>query len=336
MQRSADERGAVLSATLSSIAATPSPTAAVGILWALLTVVIWSAWPAYTRLSVIHNLTPQDLVALRYAVGGAILMPILIRHARAMPDGGWRQGLVLAFFQGAPLALLVTIGVRYAPAGHMAALSPGLLPMFAAIIGAVFLGERLSPLRSVGVALIAAGALAMAGRSLGSLASGVWRGDILFVCAGLMGSIYAVRMRRSGLSAMTGAALIGVYSMLAYLPLYGALWWESSGLRSAPALELAFQALYQGLLMGAVSLFSLSRAIVILGATRAAAFISLVPVLGAIIGALVLGERPSLTEWLAVAAISLGVLLAAGLSYRRRGPLGKRGSGETVAASTRG
>ncbi len=319
MQRSADDKVAVLNTTLSSVFAVPSPAAAVGIMWALLTVVIWSAWPAYTRLSVIHSLTPQDLVALRYAVGGAILLPILIRHARAMPDDGWRQGLVLAFFQGAPLALLVTIGVRYAPAGHMAALSPGLLPMFAAVIGAVFLRERLSPLRSLGVALIAAGALAMAWQSLGSLGSGVWRGDLLFICAGLMGSIYAVRMRRSGLSAITGAALIGVYSMLVYLPLYGALWFESGGLRSAPPLELTFQALYQGVLMGAVSLFSLSRAIVILGATRAAAFISLVPVLGAIIGALLLGEQPSLTEWLAVAAISLGVLLAAGVSYRRRG-----------------
>jgi drug/metabolite transporter (DMT)-like permease len=319
VQRTAGDNVATLHAALDSATASQLPAAAVGILWALLTVVIWSAWPAYTRLSVIHTLTPQDLVALRYAVGGAILVPVLIRHARAMPHGGWRQGLVLAFFQGAPLALLVTFGVRYAPAGHMAALSPGLLPMFAAVIGAVFLGERLSLLRSIGVALIAAGALAMAGQSLGGLASGVWKGDLLFVCAGLMGSIYAVRMRRSGLSAISGAALIGVYSMLFYLPLYGALWLESGGLRSAPALELAFQALYQGLLMGAVSLFSLSRAIVILGASRAAAFISLVPVLGTIIGALVLGERPSLTEWLAVAAISLGVLLAAGLVHRRNG-----------------
>lgn len=318
MQRLAENDVPARDAILDGIGA-KSPAAAVGTLWALLTVVIWSAWPAYTRLSVIDTLTPQDLVALRYAVGGAVLVPVLIRQARAMPRDGWRQGLVLAFFQGAPLALLVTVGVRYAPAGHMAALSPGLLPLFAAVIGAVFLRERLSAARSMGVALIAAGALAMAGLSLRSLSSGVWKGDLLFICAGFMGSVYAVRMRRSGLSAIAGAALIGVYSMLVYLPVYGALWFQSGGLRSAPALELGFQAIYQGLLMGAVSLFSLSRAIVILGATRATAFISLVPVLGTVIGALVLGERPSLTEWLAVSAISLGVLLAAGLVYRRNG-----------------
>src|SRR5207247_4575107 len=120
---------------------------------------------------------------------------------------GWREGLVLAFCQGAPLALLVTIGVRFAPAAHMAALSPGLLPLFAAAFGAIFFGERLSVIRKFGVALIVTGALAMAGLSFTTLSSGIWRGDLLFACAGFMGSIYAVRMRRSGLSAMDGAAL---------------------------------------------------------------------------------------------------------------------------------
>jgi hypothetical protein len=45
-----------------------------------------------------------------------------------------------------------------------------------------------------------------------------------------MGATYAVRMRRSGLSALEGAALISVYSMLLYLPLYATLWLPSSSL----------------------------------------------------------------------------------------------------------
>jgi drug/metabolite transporter (DMT)-like permease len=285
---------------------------AAGVFWALLTVLIWSGWPSFTRLSVTAALSPQDLVALRYAVGGILLLPALVRRRGHLPLKGWREGLILAFCQGAPLALLVTIGVRYAPAGHMAALSPGLLPLFAATFGAVFYREHLSAIRRLGLALIVAGAFAMAGLSLKTLSSGIWRGDLLFMCAGFMGSIYAVRMRRSGLSAMDGAALIGVYSMLFYLPLYAALWWPSSGLTAAPVDELLFQAAYQGVLMGFVSLFSLSRAIVILGATRAAAFISLVPVLGTLLGAVILGEMPSAIDGAAVISISLGVFFAAG------------------------
>jgi drug/metabolite transporter (DMT)-like permease len=292
-----------------------------GVLWAWLTVAIWGAWPAFTRLSVIDALTPHDLVALRYAIGGLILLPILIKNADRIPRSGWREGVVLAICQGAPLALLVTIGVQYAPASHMGALSPGVLPLFAAILGFLFFNERLSRARIVGLALILVGALVMAGFSLSTFSSGVWRGDILFVCAGFMGSIYAVRMRRSGLSAMQGAALIGVYSMIFYLPVYCLLWIGSSGLTSASAHEVVFQALYQGVLMGAVALFSLSRAIVILGAPRAGAFLSLVPVLATVLGAIVLRELPSISETIAVAIISFGVLLAARASQQTPAPV---------------
>jgi drug/metabolite transporter (DMT)-like permease len=300
------------------VAAKPVSIAS-GVMWALLTVVIWSAWPSYTRLSVTSTLAAPDLVALRYAIGGLLFLPALIHYARHMSLPGWREGLLLAFVQGAPLAMLVTVGLHFAPASHMAALSPGLLPLFAASIGYIFLGERISSTRVCGLTLILIGALALAFVSMSGFAGSTWKGDILFVCAGFMGAIYAVRMRRSGLSAMEGAALISIYSMLIYLPLYAALWLPSSGLFAISRAELMFQGFYQGVLMGAVSLYSLSRAIVTLGATRATAFISLVPVLGSVLGTVILNEIPSIIEYAGVALISAGVFLAAGIvSFRLR------------------
>jgi drug/metabolite transporter (DMT)-like permease len=123
---------------------TPVSTA-LGAMWALLTVVIWSAWPSCTRLSITKTLSPQDLVALRYAIGGLLFLPILIHGAHRISPRGWREGLTLAFLQGAPLAMLVTLGLRFAPAGHMAALSPGLLPLFAASVGYVVSLRRRPP-----------------------------------------------------------------------------------------------------------------------------------------------------------------------------------------------
>jgi drug/metabolite transporter (DMT)-like permease len=287
-----------------------------GVFWALLTVVIWGAWPVYTRLSVITALTPHDLVALRYAIGGAILLPVLVRLAPRMPAFGWREGVILAFCQGAPLALLVTLGTQYAPASHMAALSPGILPLFAAALAFIFFNERLARSRVAGLGLILAGALVIAGVSLASFASGVWRGDAMFVCAGFLGSIYTIRMRRSGLTALQGAALMAVYSMLAYLPLYAWFWAGASRLAEAPLREVLFQGFYQGVLMGALTLFSLSRAVVILGATRAGTFLSLLPVIATVLGAVVLHEFPSPMEMAAVVAISAGVFLAAGAWQR--------------------
>ena len=145
---------------------TPVSTA-LGAMWALLTVVIWSAWPSYTRLSITTTLSAPDLVALRYAIGGLLFLPVLIHGARRISPRGWREGLTLAFLQGAPLAMLVTLGLRFAPAGHMAALSPGLLPLFAASVGYVFLNEPLSSTRICAIALIGFGALALVFVSVG-------------------------------------------------------------------------------------------------------------------------------------------------------------------------
>jgi drug/metabolite transporter (DMT)-like permease len=285
----------------------------VGIAWALFTVVIWGGWPAYTRLAVTHSLSPEDLVALRFAIGGLILLPVLVRGYGVISPAAWREGVVLAICQGAPLALLVTVGLRYAPASHMAALSPGLLPLFAALLGVLFYDERLGHWRRIGLALISAGALVMVSMSFRLSSDAHLKGDLLFVCAGFIGAIYTVRMRRSGLTAMQGAALISVYSMICYLPLYCWQWLGQGRLFEVSGTELLLQAMYQGVLMGAVALFSLSRAIIALGAVRAAAFISLVPVLGTIFGILILHEFPSSAEIAAVAAISLGVLLTAGV-----------------------
>jgi len=33
---------------------------AAGVFWALFTAAIWSAWPAFTRLSVTRTITPED------------------------------------------------------------------------------------------------------------------------------------------------------------------------------------------------------------------------------------------------------------------------------------
>lgn len=288
-----------------------------GTIWALITVFIWGAWPAYTRLAVIHHLNPEDLVLLRYGIGGLLLLPVLIRQAPHMPFKIWREGIILAVFQGAPLAFLTTTGVRFTPASHLAALSPGLMPLFVAAIGRLFFHERVSRGRMVGLVLIGLGALAIAGVSLNVMSSGMWKGDALFVCACLMGSIYTLRMRRSGLSAIQGAALISVYSILLYGPIYLWFWAGSSQLTQIPCRELLFQAFYQGGLMGALTLFSLNQAIVLLGPARGAAFLSLDPVLGAALGAIVLHEIPSRIETTAVMAISIGVLLATGTFDRK-------------------
>jgi drug/metabolite transporter (DMT)-like permease len=68
--------------------------------------------------------------------------------------------------------------------------------------------------------------------------------------------------------------------------------------------------------MGALTLYSLSRSIVLLGAARGAALMSLGPVLGTALAFIILHEIPSPVEIAAVTAISFGVLFSTGAFER--------------------
>ena len=288
-----------------------------GTLWAALTVIVWSAWPAFTRLAVTESVTPADIVLLRYGIGGLILLPVLLRLAGSMPRHAWKEGLWFALLQGAPLAMLTTQGLALAPAGHLA-LSTGLMPLFTSLLCFYVLHEAISRRRKFGLTLITLGALAIGGVSLTSIHPDYWKGDILFICAGMMGSVYLLRMRRSGLSAMQGAALLSVYSMLIYFPFFIWLWLDSSKLLQIPASDLLFQGFYQGVLMGALTIFSLGRSTMLLGAPAAAMSLALLPVASFLLAFLILHEIPTVFEILGAIAISLGAFLAALSALERK------------------
>lgn len=289
-----------------------------GTLWAALTVIVWSAWPAFTRLAVTESVTPADIVLLRYGIGGLILLPVLLRLAGSMPRHAWLEGLWFALLQGAPLAMLTAQGLALAPAGHLT-LSTGLMPLFTSLLCFYFLGEAISRLRKYGLALITLGALAIGGVSIASIHLDYWKGDILFVCAGMLGSVYLLRMRRSGLSALQGAALLSVYSLLIYLPFFVFFFWGTSKLTQILVSDLLFQGFYQGVLMGALTIFSLGRSTMLIGAPATAMSLALLPVASFLLAFFILDEVPTFFEILGAIAISLGAFLAA-LSARSPKP----------------
>jgi drug/metabolite transporter (DMT)-like permease len=192
------------------------------------------------------------------------------------------------------------------------------MPLFTSLLCFYVLHEAISRQRKFGLALITLGALAIGGVSLTSIQPDYWKGDILFVCAGMLGSVYLLRMRRSGLSAMQGAALLSVYSMLIYFPFFIWLWWDSSKLLQIPASDLLFQGFYQGVLMGALTIFSLGRSTMLLGAPAAAMSLALLPVASFLLAFLILHEIPTVFEILGAIAISLGAFLAALSALERK------------------
>ena len=76
----------------------------------------------------------------------------------------------------------------------------------------------------------------------------------------------------------------------------------------------------QGILTAIVSLIFYGRAVSILGASSGAAFAALSPAMTAVMAIPILGEWPTTMDWIAIAAISVGVYVVSGgpLPQRRR------------------
>jgi drug/metabolite transporter (DMT)-like permease len=286
-----------------------------GIAWALLAVTIWAGWFVATRIAVGPGgvLGASDLVAIRAGIGGLVLLPVFVARVSSLPRSAFVDGRWLTVGSGAPFALIVSAGLRYAPASHAAALTPGTMPLWAALLGLVFLRDRLGRVQLLGLALIASGALVLAGGLAGQQAV---LGHGFFLIGATLFAAGTVRMRGSQLKPLDATALVGAYSLVGYLPFY--LLAGTSNLALASARELVFQGIYQGVLVSAVALLAFNRAIALLG-RRAPAFAALVPVLATLFAIPAIGEIPGSAESVAVIAIALGVLLiqTGGISFRR-------------------
>ena len=87
-----------------------------------------------------------------------------------------------------------------------------------------------------------------------------------------MTACYTVAIRHARIDGLHAVAIAAFVSLLVYLPVYLAFF--ENGLFNVPLADLAFQALYQGVLTATVSLSLYGRAIRLLGASHAASLLS--------------------------------------------------------------
>jgi drug/metabolite transporter (DMT)-like permease len=297
-----------------------------GAAFGLAAVSIWASWSAVTRVAVTTSLDAWDVAALRFGVAGLLLMPVAVRRGLARDRLGWLGLALLIGGAGAPYVLLAAGGLRFAPAHHQAALNPGIMPLFVALIAGLVLRERLSGIRKLGLLLILAGALVIVGWHGPDWSTAQAFGHALFLSAAFLWACFTVVVRQARLDPLHAAALVSTGSLAIYLPFYLAL--HESRLAQVPLGDILAQAFFQGVLVTIVSLLLYGRAVAILGASGGGAFGALVPALSALFAIALIGEWPSETDWAAIGLLSVGVYLASG------GPLpGWRGAGTWLARS---
>ena len=284
-----------------------------GVACGLLAALIWGVQAVVSRQSVLDGLTAGDVTILRYATAALVLLPLALARLKPFPVGrlGWRRALILTAIIGPSYSMILVGGAHFAPALHSSVISPGLIPICTAVLAWIWLGERAGPMRLAGLGLLVLGIALFSWEALqgAPTRADAWIGDLLFVLIALLWSLFGLLARRWRADAVE----VTLVTLVLSLPLLPLVWWLLPGHLGAVAWQpVLLQAVYQGLLVGALALFLYTRAVETLGASRAALFLPLVPVVTALSGAVLLGEWPSVLEALGMAVAIAGMVLAFG------------------------
>lgn len=286
--------------------------ALIGTAAALGAVLIWSGWIVATRHAA-QTLEISVVALLRYGIP-ALALTSLWLNLGLLPSGVSRKLLAtLVIGAGAPFFLTAALGMRFAPAAEVGPLLPGAMPLFTALLVGFFFREKSTWWRTAGFVLIGAGVMAVVVPEIFYNSSEIG-GHLLVLLSALLWAVYTVALRRSGFTPFQATAFISVWSTIALLPF--ATMPLINTLADGRAGEVAVQALVQGVLSGIVATILFAIAILELGASRAAAFAALIPVLVAALAYPLLGEIPTSLTIVGILATSLGVALASGAFER--------------------
>ena len=286
----------------------------------LLLAALWGASFLFMRLGA-SEFGPVVLSALRVGLATLVLLPLLFwRRQAGVLRAHWRAIAVVGVVNSALPFVLFSTAALAINAG-LSSIFNATAPLWGAVIAWLWLGDRLTRVRVVGLALGFAGVLWLAWDSasfkLGE--HGVSAAVAIAACLGAtlcygFAANYTKR-RLSGVASLavaTGSQLAATLALA--LP---ALWWWPSVRPSATA-----WASVAGLavLCTAVAYLLYFRLIDRLGAARAITVTFLLPVFGTFWGALFLGERLTPAMLLGCTVILLGTALTTGVLKARVRP----------------
>lgn len=263
-----------------------------------------------SRHAVLNGLSAHDMLALRFAVAGLILLPVFWRAGvRDCAGIGWRRGVILTVMSGFPMSFLMMQGLTMAPAAHGASIGPGTVTLIGIIGGVLLFGTQLTTALMVGVAIVLAGLLALAlAATTATHMPNLLLGDLCFLGVGLIWGGYPLALQLWKIDGLKATAVVSVLSML-YLPVYALVYFR--GFDVAPWQAIVFHGINQGLINVVIGLWLWAWATKILGVAVAGRFPPMIPVIGTILGMPVLGEWPGAIQLVGIAMIVGGLFIAA-------------------------
>lgn len=271
--------------------------------WVLagLTVVWGFNWTAMKVA--IADIAPLTFRTLCLGLGSGVLFAFLRAGGQplAISRDQWRRLVLIAFFNITCWNILVVFGLAQLPSGRAAILAYT-MPAWAIPLSVLFLGERLTARKLLGLALGMAGMALLVWDEFQRI-QGAPRGALLVLGAAFTWAIGTILQKKYPVKAPL-AAFTAWLMLLGGVPIYvGALLFEDFSKLADVSLTSALGATYNVLLAFAWAHWAWIKLATSVSVTVFSLSMLVIPVVGVFSGMLFLGERPGWPEYTALAFV---------------------------------
>jgi len=271
---------------------------------------IWGGLYVISKV-VLEVIPPFTLLCIRFAMALLLLGSIVVIRGQYVERKDLRAMMGVGF-----IGITISIGAQFVgtmlSSAHMGAVITSASPAFIVLFAVLILREKLSAYQIAGVVLATFGVLTIVGLPEDTGTSSSWIGNLILLLAALSWGLYTVLCKRltAIYSSVTVTAYASMFGLLFTSPL---MLWE---LAVTPVAWVKFPwqiwagVLYIGFISTAGAFYLWNKGFELMSAGSAAVFFFVQPVVGALLGWLLLGEHLSLSFLLGACIIFIGVALS--------------------------
>ncbi|MPV86402.1 DMT family transporter [Ostreibacterium oceani] len=263
------------------------------------------------------EVSPMILTLMRWAIACSVLLPFAIPSIKRE----WRTirvHLPLLFVYGA-MGFTAFNLLLYAALNHTSAINVSIvqaaIPMIILLLNLVFFRQRIFILQLLGVVLAFLGVAITAtkGDIINTISQGINQGDTLMLIACVLYAAYSIILRfKPHISWMSFIFVLAVCALMVAIPF--ALYESQHGgflhINGRSVLILVYIAIFPSI----VAQLCYAKGVELIGASRAGFAINLIPIFGAMLSVIILGEAFRWYHGIGLLLVLCGIAFSEGIS----------------------
>jgi drug/metabolite transporter (DMT)-like permease len=260
-----------------------------------------------------NEMPPVAMGFWRWGVALLILLPFTAPELKRnwhLVRANWFSLMVLGSLGATLFNTMIYVGLQYTAATN-GVLFNSVSPILIMVLSWIAFRERLGPWQTVGVVLSLAGVAVIVARGDPQILAALKlnHGDLWLLAAMFLWAVYTIVLRRRppGLSATAFLAAMLLLGLPVLLPFY--LWEIFTRGGFAVSFPAVAALAYYGTLPSVVAYLFWNRGVAQIGPNKAGLFVHLMPVFGALLSVIFLGERLHAYHFAGAAMIFGGIYL---------------------------